>query len=906
MIKKILLFLSLMIWIQVSVFADFSSSDLMNGAWTFVKPAWVNDLYVHEEYIINPFKNSTIIKNTIVCTGNNCPCGPSGCSYVSGYTVDGRVFNASHPLYKRFWAIRKNWWQESDGVSTRIEYRGNTYTTEAGVLKPDQSVRVRKYYAVRFKHDVSTPSCWEVRYFNDQALTQSFTYNWGWLNKPKYYTMICEDAQTGCYCDPDDSNCQVVGNTVISTPQLLWHNIRPSVSFTNRVNLTDTSCQPGWTFRKVLYDLKNPKVDITLWSEDLQLNLETNRLYDVVSGKKLDWIETTGRLSFTRNPWLHFKAWVQDLDISIEDVYLSWSVHGVSGIKDYTFTIERLTDRWHNTLSTKQDISSCSRNASFPEYNSNWNITSSDLKNISLSCTELLQSWKYHFLIDVTDWSGNRTNIVVPVNIYPNDVNFSNSSITTWDFSNKYANNSDTYLYEVTLQDTYNNPLFNRTIDSIRHNISWFSWWKDILTDSNDSALIVVNPQSTTDNDGKITYELKSLKPWNFTQRFTLSYRDWWRSYIQNGANRNFHPLIITDNTFVKPFTAALSVVSPGTSPEVGTLQRYKIDLNNIGWISSISNGNVNISQSTITFASWHLFDTFQGIDNSFTLSNPVCHFSGSINSSSASSVLQAPIVETNNLLASYIIGWKRVTYPLDNVSVTGCSKDTLGLKVIGNIQWEWKWNITGQKDNFSDISQTTLRTQIQKNALRVTAWMNSWDTINNIHFVEWDITISWNNLAYETLIVKNGNVFIDADLNTSEEKLWIIVLKDGWYNLKSDYNNLWNVYIWKDVENISAMIYADGTLTSARSNGSIYTDWELSKKLYLKGWVFTRNTIWGAVSAGSEYLLPGWERTSDIDLAKVYDFNYVRKTQICWDEYSFLIEYNASIQQNPPKWFEN
>jgi hypothetical protein len=84
------------------------------------------------------------------------------------------------------------------------------------------------------------------------------------------------------------------------------------------------------------------------------------------------------------------------------------------------------------------------------------------------------------------------------------------------------------------------------------------------------------------------------------------------------------------------------------------------------------------------------------------------------------------------------------------------------------------------------------------------------------------------------------------------------------------------------------------------------YADLELNKKLYLKGGIFTRNTVWGAVSAGSDYVLPGGSTTTNLELARIYDLNYMRRAHTCWeiDDYSFLVEYDSRIQSTPPKWF--
>jgi len=67
---------------------------------------------------------------------------------------------------------------------------------------------------------------------------------------------------------------------------------------------------------------------------------------------------------------------------------------------------------------------------------------------------------------------------------------------------------------------------------------------------------------------------------------------------------------------------------------------------------------------------------------------------------------------------------------------------------------------------------------------------------------------------------------------------------------VNNDYNNSGNIYITPTVKKINALIYADGGIISADSNGTVYeTDSAsrtnaLQNQLILVGSVFTRNTI--------------------------------------------------------------
>jgi hypothetical protein len=235
-------------------------------------------------------------------------------------------------------------------------------------------------------------------------------------------------------------------------------------------------------------------------------------------------------------------------------------------------------------------------------------------------------------------------------------------------------------------------------------------------------------------------------------------------------------------------------------------------------------------------------------------------------------------------------------------------------VKVVWNIQWSWINATAGLEENFSDLSKSETRAKIRQNAYTLTRSMTSGDIVNWIKYVKWDATIpldiSWDNLWYETLVVENWNVIITGSgkLNPSKSKLWIIVLKDS-YDVTKDWETQWNVYIWKDVTEINAIIYADWALRSADAGWKAYDESNLWKQLTIYGSVFTRNTIWwvSSKSNGDSRILPGWQKTDNYDLAKTYDLNFLRNAVNIGcdpDFYSVQIQYNPSVTTNPPKWF--
>lgn len=184
----------------------------------FDKPHGISaPLYTHEDYYVNPFAGRAIqqVTNKVVTNGVTT-------SSSTSYAVDAVTFTTTHPLYKSTDSVLSGWTPQSPGVTSKIIYLENTYTTDVnGRLMPDQNVKVRKYYTVSYSHDTTTPTCGDLKLYNDASLSAPFSYNGGWINTDKYYTMVCADPESECKCDPTDTNCQLDQGKVIARPSVL-------------------------------------------------------------------------------------------------------------------------------------------------------------------------------------------------------------------------------------------------------------------------------------------------------------------------------------------------------------------------------------------------------------------------------------------------------------------------------------------------------------------------------------------------------------------------------------------------------------------------------------------------------------------------------------------------------------
>lgn len=386
---------------------------------------------------------------------------------------------------------------------------------------------------------------------------------------------------------------------------------------------------------------------------------------------------------------------------------------------------------------------------------------------------------------------------------------------------------------------------------------------------------------------------------------------------------------------FKKPFTWYIEVKNPYTllwdwKTILWTQLDYKLNLLEESNLDKYSLSNYNINDFSLNIEEYWDWLDIQNVSLSWSTLNDTnwTIFSARINTSSwATELNNNPWLQINLPVINYSLAGWNVSYYLsketdwdDSTPITSEWEEFKWVKILWNLEWDWKQVFTWQEDNFSSVLWLWARAQIRQNAYENISTMNSGQIADGVLYIEWDYTISWN-VSYETLVVKNWNIIISGDLNTSNNKLWLIVLKDN-YSTLNWYNDKWNVYVKPNVRYINASIYADGWLIS------VWNDWlafpvdnsertySLKNQLYMKWTLSTRNTIGWSILAWWKYILPWWTQTDSFDLAMQYDLNYIRRWSLWWDtnsnwlldngEYSdaFIIEYNPNIQLDPPKLF--
>lgn len=548
----------------------------------------------------------------------------------------------------------------------------------------------------------------------------------------------------------------------------------------------------------------------------------------------------------------------------------------------------------------------------------------------------LTKSGNYAIHVTVTDQAGNMvtTDYSGTLIIYPADLDQSKSTVTliSANANALYANNSSTYQYKLTLKDAFENPIYNKSVSLINQEDDGTSGFKTVKTDMTDplaptgSDALSEAWNGVTNSNGEILFTVKSNTPGVFTERFKVTMNKWDDNFQDIAQTQSIYVQSGT-NSFKKPFIGNLEVITVPNTLVLGTMLTTRLNVISKDVLESHA---ITQFQSQMRLAD-PTNQTFQNMSAAQDLTgNPTIDFRINSITDAGTSIVPSIYIDKNPII-SYSIGGTTVQYRLsagesggDDTIISLGGQEINGLKVFGNLQGTGKQVLTNQDSNFTDISASSMRSVIKRNAYRIIAGMTNGQTVNGVKYVEGNYTLS-GNPDYETLVVKNGNVTIAGNVNTSGKKFGIIVMRDN----TSDTMNA-NIYVMPNVQYVNAIIYADGGLISSGYKSgedtiAFYKDSParsaaLYRQLVLKGSLFTWNTIGGAVLGSSgQYTLPSGTTTTDFDIAMAYDLNYVRRSNSGWDKPSssggtsdynegsaepFVIIYNSLVQTDPPKGF--
>lgn len=535
---------------------------------------------------------------------------------------------------------------------------------------------------------------------------------------------------------------------------------------------------------------------------------------------------------------------------------------------------------------------------------------------------------------------------------------------------NIYANHSDRLFYTFSkIVDSYNNPIRSKNI-KIEHTwsgIYLIQWNKD-----SGSALDLSKTSfnNVTSSSGEVwSVGMSSYAPGYFTDAFTLTLPSWnpdnslksdtlsitawdnkthqfrplykaesinlsWSGIINFGTKQTLIATLSGTHTlnkpeklsadltkFLRPTPTSWSIEQPFQSTQLVQNNTAKIDFigvqkeriengKTIGVVAlpivsyTLDGKGVSYYVSQLEFITLpSLFDPVKNPEDDPTNSNNTIADRitppGDAASRITPQIIRDSFATSNNSLTTFT----------NSIFIGGQAQATGNQAVVANL------NKIGQN------TWVTARNGIAKEVANLTRNRNPDGTVvNNVKYHKGDITLSGDITWYQTLIIEDGNLTINGDLNPSKANIGIILIN------KNDTSK-GNIYITPNVQFVGATIFADGSVISVReaTNHDFIIkedrDTSLSKKqIVFYGSLYTRNTVgWATLNANSQYSLPNGEFTTDVETALQYDLSQLRlqdadSTKIPTDYYSsnsqgrkesVVIWPNKAQLSNPPIGFD-
>ena len=714
---------------------------------------------------------------------------------------------------------------------------------------PNQSILSTRSSSKLYLYDTIKPYCGTVKlYIWDEEINPL-----NWTNQEVTATVACVD--TGSQC-PE--------SRVVAGKMTHGETRTPNVGLIDNAWNRNTCSSALSAWAQVLIDERNP----------------------AVTSLNFAGVDISGESDI-----FEFKAGNTDFEFAMIDQ--ASTNYGVSGLKSYTFDVTYVSD---HTGALKNEIV-CSQSTEYDSYNPLGDLDGQNIQSATVSCSNIYRTGNYRVNLSVRDDAGNLTEKISNITLYPNDARISTDiELLSSTQNSSYANNSDNYNYRVRLTGLHNNPIYDRVLTWINQAGTEldFQTIRTNMTNNTGADGLIEEHIGVTDTNGQFDITLRSLAPWVFSESFLVTLAAWDNSYDDTNLSHEVYANTYANNSFLKPFTWALTI----TDETLVLSQQQQTELNIVSQNCSTCESIVfsNFIDSFNATGDWFIVETKENERDLTTIPKldfVLNHDGLALFDISNLSIQVSPYISYTlwNQLISYILSPSE--WALNQDPIPYSEAVFYGLKVVGALQWQWKQTVTGQQDNFSDITKIEIRKNIRKNASDLTQGMSNGQVLNGVKYVSGDYTLDTASINYETLVVE-GDLTIDQNIETN---LGIIVL-DG------------DIILENNVTIIEALMYADG---------SIISDGTGQTQLRITGSVFTRNTIGGALGTSGNYILPGWSTTTDYDAARASDLNFLRVGNSGWDtngngsedigEYrdaSTLIISNPQNQINPPKGFES
>lgn len=774
------------------------------------------------------------------------------------------------------------------------------------------------------------------------------TTNDTWTNSAVTSSIVCNDTGWS-WCDASSYQYRVQATSFTCDAWGTWSNGSSYIHDTaNNTNLTQYICYRakdtawnGYIYSSVATIKIDKKAPI---ASDISWNwVSLNDTYFTASNSK-DFsisVSTSGWSPIVSIRWYFERNWVSDnsadlLTSTSSPLSINRNVSNVDinrdfrNYRDFTFVITEVRDEVWYTMSV------------LPTYTYHvyaWNI---DNSNSSVS-------WSSQFTDVVTD--GNTDTLSISLR------DAYNNNIIPVDYQNW------TDLRNVTLKLNYENNLY---LDQLNNTWIWVeSTWFDNST-YNDMNIGVNQTKSTiisdvSNNDWNYDINFKVYAPsykasvidwrqfanWNFRVNNIYWNISWFDVTLLSNLDFQYKPVFhatlwgeIYTNGFVEWSTQSWSIVLNQNAAVNPSSQ----------WLYFLQTG------STSNYFTWTGFiNTYKYISKtSFWtqfIYNPFTLWYNYVFWTLFELIDWAGFIDDIkdirlNWYIKYTLAWKPITYLawIFNDSNTQ-NFETLKILWITNIDTKKQKDIVVNQDTQDiqnlawEITKSSLRRDIRKNAINVVKYVDviNWiNNINNLSWINWSNTNNWWNKLWNVLYfwpADTDNVVLDDNINKFQGRKTIVVVWKNLYiksNVVNDSNsdilwiivlqdnngNWWKVYIDTWVQKVDAIIYADKSVMSYNQSyweiDSYVNKNEISNQLYIYWTVFSENTIWW--SRLDPPICPFYTQstsyTCDTNEAQKYDFNYLRawknnKYNPAYPDYPIVIKYNPMIQSTPPPLFE-
>jgi hypothetical protein len=924
-------------WLPVTeVCNSLNATTVNSGSKTFPKLQWEFKLCIKQELLENPYASGTLqfdgtnyyytppawVMQLVGPTVNQA-------QFLWNYIVEEKIYKydtvapetCSKPLDVYFWTIPATppliaytgGWTNQDLFSRHeckdglpaITYIVNDKWVTSTVAPPYSVIGNKVYETVSIDYDCSW---YEDVYWTDASGNTI-------IIDSIYHAETCTTTST----DLRPTFSVLTGSTT-ATSWCQYPNIDTNVThntstvllaiFDNAGNGASHTCTYSGASLPVLKDAYPPIVSVREEQNTVLLKSITDVNF------------STGKVIATENLSFHVK---------ITDKLYGGSA--ISGIKEYRAQAKYIADyKW---TPIPHEVICSVPSTVFPKIIDPTNVYDvEDTKEFDLNCATgpaFTRAGIYLIEVYTLDHAGSERTFQSHVEVLPHPtIRFIEWSAFQWPVN---SDGIQAQVYRARMLDKYDNPVINHPISTLNVTGNSTVYENEVtLTKGNPFQIL---PSSYMSNDEwYIDVSVTSLAPGKLSSGFQVGVREWANpdEYEDNSGVEKLY-------SFSNPFDVRVFM-----RWYVGRILVDPVPINL--WYPHTA--TLDISRNSFAPAIYEVFgmeSTLSAEDAGLTLSEiaPV--------SSSATEMSFVPEQQLPEILSYVLQAHPYIKYSIWGKDITAyittSSSDDAWIFVrsastgsINRIYVSWNKKSIGKDGLVSSLDTINSRSPIElKNAIKRNAMIavrsRTPDTsatatpsiVNNIKYIKWDYTITAleaANITWSTLIVIDGNVTLESDLNVANKNIAIIVLNSEF----STTPTLWNIFIKPNVTYVSAILYADGAIKSVDSAWQTFPTMNqdrsdaLKKQLVMNGIVISRNTIGGAVlgdvaSGGGwkKYTLPGNMGTDDQDLAAQYDLSFLRSgnegydlapmnSRNYWNDAFTVVLYDPKYLFSPPSGF--